>query len=247
MFVRGALCVAALLGALALPLSASATHVRPKGATPVSDSLVVAYQPCNGSGNRLHGGALPFPSCNPPVQSSPWLTVGSPPNNGLPAQFIGQASYYACPVMPTCAGQSGNIQIIFDATGVRCRPALSAANPALCEPGTLTGAYNGEVQLVSQIRITDDNNDTTPTPTCGTSVACKTATMLDIPFPAYAQCLDGHCNLSTTANAVVPGSIPFGAKMNIQMAQTQILDGGSDGLTGTPGNSLFATEGVFVP
>jgi hypothetical protein len=245
-FVRGALCVAALLGALALPLSASATHVRPKGATPVSDSLVVAYQPCNGSGNRLHGGALPFPSCNPPVQSSPWLTVGSPPNNGLPAQFIGQASYYACPVMPTCAGQSGNIQIIFDATGVRCRPALSAANPALCEPGTLTGAYNGEVQLVSQIRITDDCNTGQPSPV----VACTgtdPATVQDIPFPITASCNAGHCAVTTTFNSVVPGSVVAGAKMNIQMAQTQILDGGSDGLTGTPGNSLFATEGVFVP
>jgi hypothetical protein len=223
------------------------THVRPKGATPINDSLVIAYKPCQLPGNRTHGGGLPFPSCNPPEQVSNNLTVGSPPANGLPAKFIGQAGYFVCPVMPNCAGVHGDIEILLDATDVRCRAALAAATPGVCTAGAALGTYNGEVSLQTIWRITDDNNDTTPTPTCGTSVACKTATMLDIPFPAYAQCLDGHCNLSTTANAVVPGSIPFGAKMNIQTSGIELYDGGPDGIAGTPNNSLFATKGVFVP
>jgi hypothetical protein len=240
------LCVAALLGVLALPVSASANHVRPKGATPVSDSLVVAYQPCTPSGNRIHGGGLPFPSCNPPVQSSPWLTVGSPPNNGLPAKFLGLASYLVCPVMPLCAGQSGNIEIIVDATDVRCRPALFAESPQLCEGSAPLGTYGGELQLVSVLRITDDCNSPAPSP----GVVCvgnDAATVIEIPFPATMSCSAGHCGVSTTFNAIVPGAVVAGAKMNIGLGQTQVLDGGSDGMTGTPDNSVFATEGIFVP
>jgi hypothetical protein len=240
------LAVAAVFAALGAASPASATHVRPKGATPVNDSLVIAYKPCGDPGNRTHGGGLPFPSCNPPQQSSDYLTAGSPPANGLPAKFIGQAGYYACPVMPNCAGVQGNIQILFDATDVRCRAALATASPGLCTGGAALGTYSGEVSLQSSWRITDDNNDTVPA-SCGTSVACKTATMQDIPFPADAQCLDGHCNVSTTVNSIVPGSIPAGAKMNIQTGPFQLFDGGPDGISGTPDNSIFATKGVFVP
>jgi hypothetical protein len=238
--------VAALLVACGWAPPASATHVRPKGATPVNDSLVIAYKPCSTPGNRTHGGGLPFESCNPPEQQSPNLTVGSPPANGLPAKFIGQAAYYACPVMPNCAGVHGNIQILFDAADVRCRAALAAASPGLCTGGAALGTYNGEVWLQSLWRITDDNNDTVPA-SCGTSVACKTATMIDIPFPATAPCLDGHCNVSTTANSVVPGAITFGTKMNIQTGAVELYDGGPDGISGTPDNSVFATKGIFVP
>ena len=56
---------------------ASATHPRPVGASPIRVSMVPAYNAC-AAPNRTHGPPLAFPSCNPPVQSSTALTIGSP-------------------------------------------------------------------------------------------------------------------------------------------------------------------------
>ena len=61
--------------------AASATHPRPLSASPLRASLVPAYNAC-AAPNRTHGPPLAFPSCNPPVQSSTSLTVGSPDANG---------------------------------------------------------------------------------------------------------------------------------------------------------------------
>src|SRR6187397_26540 len=67
---------------------ANATHPRPKGASPLYASLVPAYNAC-GTPNRTHGPPLAFPSCNPPVQTSTAVTVGSPDANGAPANAEG--------------------------------------------------------------------------------------------------------------------------------------------------------------
>ena len=58
-------------------------YVRPKGATPLRVSLVPAFQACT-SPNRTHGPPLAHPSCAPPQQVSPQLTVGAPDANGKP-------------------------------------------------------------------------------------------------------------------------------------------------------------------
>ena len=36
-------------------------------------------------------------------------------------------------------------------------------------------------------------------------------------------------------------------RMIWELGQTQVYDGGADGLAATPGNNLFAVQGVFVP
>jgi predicted NUDIX family NTP pyrophosphohydrolase len=64
-------------------------YPRPKGATPVLLPLVLAYGACAPSGaNRTHGPALSQPSCNPPVQSSGYVTVGTLDANSNSAQFV---------------------------------------------------------------------------------------------------------------------------------------------------------------
>src|SRR6266540_822347 len=76
------------LGLMVVSQVASATHVRPKGASPLHASLVPAYKQCTGTGNRTHGAPLAFPSCAPPVQTSNSLTVGTPDANGAGANSI---------------------------------------------------------------------------------------------------------------------------------------------------------------
>ena len=50
-----------------------------------------------------------------------------------------------------------------------------------------------------------------------------------------------------TADAVTPGSVPEGKRSIWELGQVQVFDGGPDGVASTPGNSLFAVQGVFVP
>ena len=65
----------------------SGGYPRPKGATPSRVSLVPAFRQCT-SPNRTHGAPLASQSCAPPVQSSSFLTIGSPDANGAPANSI---------------------------------------------------------------------------------------------------------------------------------------------------------------
>ena len=76
------------IGFMAVTQVASATHVRPKGATPLRASLVPSFKAC-AAPNRTHGAPLAFPSCNPPVQTSNFLTIGSPDANGAGANSTG--------------------------------------------------------------------------------------------------------------------------------------------------------------
>jgi hypothetical protein len=55
----------------------------------VRASLAIAYKQCTGTGNRTHGAPLSFPSCNPPVQESSYLTAGSPDANSAAANAVG--------------------------------------------------------------------------------------------------------------------------------------------------------------
>jgi hypothetical protein len=64
-----------VLGAAALAQVAGATHVYPKGATPLRVPFVPAYKQCTAP-NRTHGSPLAFASCRPPAPASSFLTVG---------------------------------------------------------------------------------------------------------------------------------------------------------------------------
>jgi hypothetical protein len=242
-----ALAIAAL-AVLAFASLANATHVRPKGATPILVSLVPAHQACTLPGNRTHGGGLAFASCNPPVASSPNLTPGTPDANGAPANLTGAIRIDVCPI-PGCA--SPNVRLQSAIADVRCKAGVATCGAANAADGA---DYTGEVQANMTIRITDHNNDTTPTPTC-TTTACKTATVVDIPFPFTVQCTatgatttqGSDCNLITTMNAVVPGSVVANAKGVVEVGQIRVEDGGSDGTASTAGNSTFLVQGLFIP
>jgi len=227
--------------------TATSTHVRPQGATPILVSMAVAYNPCVGAGNRLHGGGLPFPSCNPAVMTSPNITIGTPTANGAPAQGTGSIRIDVCPV-PGCAAP--NVRLEGHAKDVRCKAGTAACGAANTADGP---DYTGELEGNAQVRITDHISDTTP-PTCGANVGCKTATVNDIPFPVTTPCtantnagIGSSCDVVTTANAVVPNAVVANAQGNVGIAQIQVSDGGSDGVVGTPGNALFSVQGIFIP
>jgi hypothetical protein len=230
-----------LLATLALTHAASAIHVRPKGATPLRDSLVVAQKACTGP-NTTHGVPLAFPSCNPPAQTSQYLTVGTPDANGAGANMVGYVKLTQL---------AADVAIETQTTDVRC---LSLTSLSVCPfPNAASGNdYTGELQLEIGLRITDHNNapsSTTP------------ATAVDILYPVKVPCVDTNgnmaigstCAITTSMNVVVPGSAPAGKRTVYQIPQRtspggiQVYDGGPNGIAGSTNATLFLEPGVFLP
>ena len=55
------------------------------------------------------------------------------------------------------------------------------------------------------------------------------------------------CTANTSANATVPGAVKDGKRAIVEIGQIQINDGGDDGLNSTTPNTLFETQGIFIP
>jgi hypothetical protein len=125
---------------------------------------------------------------------------------------------------------------------VRCGTGVSACGTA----NSLDGPdYTGELQTSYPLRITDRFNGT------GGGLA---ATVSDTTFPVVMSCgatsnntIGSTCAISTSANALIPGSVQTGNRAIWQMGQVAVSDGGPDGVVSTAGNTTFATQGVFVP
>ena len=204
-------------------------YVRPKGATPVETSLVVAYQAC-AAPNRTHGPSLAFPSCGPPQPVSSHLTVGTPDANGKVARFTGSASFDVLAGDPGTAADEADVRLAVALSDVRRKSDLSD--------------YTGELQAVVSARITDR----------ASSSAAEPATVNDIPFRATVTCsttpdpdTGGTCSLSTTLDSLVPGWVPEGMRSIWELDAVEVFDGGADGLVSTVPNALFARQGLFVP
>src|SRR4051812_16833538 len=221
---------------------AQATHPRPKGATPITTSLVPAFKQCPAP-NRTHGAPLAFPSCAPPVPTTQFTTLGTPDVNGASANWIGRVRFDAVAGSPG-PPEDADIFTAVNITDVRCTAATSGA---ICNSANSSGGqdYSGEIQVVVRSRVTDHNN--------GPSLT-EAATLTDIPFPYSAPCVDtadtsvgGTCALSTTFNTVVPGAIKETKRTSWEMDQVEVFDGGPDGRSSTSDNFLLAVPGVFAP
>ena len=245
---RKRVSVALLVGAIGvmsmmvMAQLASATHPRPKGATPLRVSVVPAFKACT-TPNRTHGAPLAFPSCNPPVQTSTYLTVGSPDANGAPANSVASIRLDVQAGVP---GPPEDSDVLIKSSGsdIRCTPAGAAT---VCNSANAADGpdYSGELQGNAIIRITDHYNGP------GLNEA---ATVQDIPFPVNATCANttstttgGVCTANTSANAAVPGSVKDTQRSVVEIGQLQVNDGGADGTVATADNTIFMRQGVFIP
>jgi hypothetical protein len=204
-------------------------YPRPKGATPLRTSLVPAYQPCV-SANRTHGAPLAFPSCNPPVQASGQLTVGTFDANGADANSVGGMRLDVIPGNPSTPANEADVRMAMNLSDVRLKTTLAD--------------YTGQLQVVLSARVTDKQNGPSQTEP-GTG---------DVDFPVTVPCaatgsttIGGNCTIVTTFNSVVPGSIVELKRAIWALGKVNVNDGGADGVASTQPNTLFATQGVFVP
>jgi glucose/arabinose dehydrogenase/PKD repeat protein len=206
-------------------------YARPKGATPARVPLVVAYTRCD-SPNRVHGPSLEHPSCAPPVPVSSRLTTGTPDANGEAANMVGSVRLGVLAGDPSTPADEADVKLDVTLSDVRVSPSLAD--------------YAGELELVLGLRITDMLNG---------GAAAEAGTVADqaaraaVPCAVTADGLEGGaCALHTTLDALMPGVAAEGARAVWALDQAAVKDGGADGDAGTAGdNTLFATEGIFVP
>jgi hypothetical protein len=237
---------AAALAAGTLVGPASATHVRPKAATPIYASMVPAYEPC-GAPNRVHAAPLAYGSCNPPVQTSPNITMGTPDANGAAANAIG---YIKVTVTNGPGASDADVAIVASATDIRCRPGV-----ATCSGTNTAGGpdYVGTLLGSSSLNISDHNNATcAPCPGPPTSPFTETGTGSQPSFPILGTCtatadpaIGAACGTITTANSTAPGVIVEGKRGIVEIGQFRVFDAGPSG--SAPPGSLFAVQGIFIP
>ena len=210
-------------------------YVRPRGATPLSLPLVVAFRECT-SPNRFHaspdlGGTTIHPSCNPPLQASDHLTVGTFDANQRAVQSKGSVSLRVATGNPSTPADEADVRLRLQMTDVRRSDTLDD--------------YTGELGVSVDTRITDRESG---------SVAGDAATVVVLPFEFVASCaatadtgIGSTCSADTSADAVVPGVIAEGFRSNWELGRVAVYDGGSDGDASTPSNTLFLVQGIFIP
>jgi hypothetical protein len=205
-------------------------YARPKGATPVWIPFVIAYKQCTNP-NRAHSGPLVGPSCNPPVQVSDHLTVGTLDSNSNPAKSSGSLRLDVMQGNASTPADEADVLLTFNMTDIRKKNDLAD--------------YSGELRTTVTLRITDKLNGAVP---------IDSATVTDLPFSFAVSCtptsdttVGSTCAATTTADSVLPGSVPELARSIWQLGPVQLYDGGADGDADTTPNTLFADEGYFVP
>jgi hypothetical protein len=208
---------------------------RPKGASPVNLRLVPAYEQCTGAtpSGMTHGAPLAIASCSPPEEESNHLTIGSPDHTGTAVTSSGFATFKVQGESPinTTNGDQADVQVSFGLSDVRTN---TVPYPD----------YPGEIRGVINLRITDRFNGPTLT-------APATANDLSIPFNVTCAPTGGSagsdCNVTTTLDTLTGNTVRENRRSVWQLGQFRVFDGGPDGDADTANNTLFMTQGAFVP
>ena len=215
-----------------------AGYPRPKGATPLRVSLVPAFDQCTAP-NRAHGPPLAFGSCNPPVQSAPDRTVGTPDANGAVAKMAGSVRVEAMLGNPATAADEADVAVSFSVTDIRCRPGLNAWP---CSELNSNGDrdYEGELTARMSARLTDKYNVPAPG---GISPGTMTDQLISVDATCTGttdQSVGSTCGVSTTLDALIPGMVSEGDRAVMELGQVEVADAGQ-------GDLVLLRQGVFVP
>jgi hypothetical protein len=202
-------------------------YARPKGASPMRLSLVPAYNACS-SPNSTHGAPLSSGSCNPPVQSSGFLTLGSPDANSAGANGTASMTMTAVAGNSATTADEADLKLKMSATDVRKKSDLTD--------------YTGQLKAATGLRIIDRDNGPAEVGVGDTTYS------FTVPCAATGSTTVGStCSLNTTADALVANTIKEGTRAIWQLGKVDVLDGGADGVASTDPNTRYLTQGYFVP
>ena len=192
-----------------------------------------AFAECTAA-NDTHGPPLASPSCDPPVQESSFLTIGTPDANGAAANSSGFLKETVVLGNLSTPADEADVNLTLSIKDVRKQTDLTD--------------YTGELGAELLVRITDKNN--------GSLVpgGSDPATVQDLTISFTVPCtavnnphVGATCETATSADAVTPGVVAEGRRSIWQEGQVRVMDGGLDGLYSTPDNTEFETSGVFAP
>ena len=211
--------------------SATTGYPRPKGATPALVSLVPAFNQCVVP-NRTHGPPLSLPSCSPPVQSSSYLTVGTPDVNGAVANSAGSVRMDVVAGDPATPADEADNLLAVSVKDVRKKSDLSD--------------YGGQLRAAVSLQITDRYNGASLT---DSGTASNITFAFSVPCQVTSDTAIGStCSIRTTADALGAGTVREGKRAIWELGQVRVFDGGADGIGSTAAdNTLFMVEGIFVP
>jgi hypothetical protein len=223
MTLRRKLALAAAFGSLVafgvVVSSATATHEVPQSAPSLHSNLVPAFKQCGTGGNPTTG------------QHSLPLAVGS----CVPKPASAQAR-----VGPGNVG-AANIDVITgDVSLTGTDNDVRTPTGADYDPTTGTDLF-----ATARIQFTDHYN-CFPAPCTGPYTSPGTGTQLDF-GPVPISCVangsatsapGSDCNVTTSANTVVPGSVVPGKQAVVQIFRIRISD---------YQNVLFQQQGIFIP
>ncbi len=232
--------VLGMIVTLLVAAAAEAGHLRPKGARPIRESLVPAAKACTAP-NRTHDAGLPLPSCNPTLNISQNLTIGTPDVNTLPANAVSNVGLNM--LIPPASG-APDMTIVVSANDVYCKVAL----PTCTNTGEVLDDYVGSLNLRLSFRLTDHCNSPSP------GGCTDPATVVDFPVPVKVGCTavgpgvpGGQCLLSTTLNSLIPSAVISTRRQVWEVPELVVEDGGSDGDATTTPNDTFQVRGMFQP
>jgi hypothetical protein len=181
----------------------------------------------------MHGPGFEHPSCNPPVQTSPHLTVGTPDANGMAANWKAWLNVKTIQGIPSTTEDEANVRFhskFFDVfrTGSMIR-------------------YNRELRMEVRMRVTDKWNSPHPGgagPGTGEFTLAWTVPC----FRRPGTTAGGECGIAFKIDSILPGMAREGARAIWELDQIRAYDGGADddGDT-TADNQLLAVQGLFVP
>jgi hypothetical protein len=206
---------------VAVSLGPAPPYPIPATATEVKGSLVQVFRQCGTPANPVnatHAPTLGLGSCNPPTPVSPNARVGS-----------GGSGSVTMTVLP------GDYQIAVLDSDIRT-PAGSDYDP--------NGGSGNDLEAFARVRITDTNN--CPPSGCAGAAPTQSATTTDFDFgPVPVNCVPNgpttppgsDCNVTTTVNAVSPGTLVAGKQTSIAVFRLRVND---------HTNTLFQQQGSLV-
>jgi hypothetical protein len=194
--------------------------------------LVPSYESC-GVPNAVHAEPLAAPSCQPPVLSSPNLTIGTPDVNGEPANFRGYIGLQVQGESPIDLqnGDQSDVEVTANLSDIRMAADLTD--------------YTGELEARLQLRMTD---------TASGAALNTPATAVDLPLSFVIPCqptadpdAGSDCAVKTSVDTLLGGVVTESRQAVWEVSKAEVLDGGPDGSVATADNSAFAEQGIFVP
>ena len=216
------------------------SYARPKAATPVSAPLVLAYEPCTAPTGPMASRCRAGPARA--RAGSPNLTVGTPDANGPRREFAGSVRLGVC-AAPGLRRRRRGDRGEPHRRALPGRPSVPCAPPPTCRGGSdYTGELGADAACGSPTSKRRGRS--------GARTRDRAGPRLSAPHCARDRAtLDRReCDLSTTANALLPGTVGGRGARDLGARSGRGLRRRSRRLRlDARGAAPFAVQGIFAP